>query len=702
MIEIMKQMDYNVISWRGGNDLNNFKINIKGQVNTVSLPDYKALWPLFETIVNSIQSLEDSVNVENGEIIIIANRTSERQFDLSGKEEITPFYEFEVIDNGNGFFDTNYNSFLEAYSSLKIDKGCKGIGRFLWLKAFSNVHIRSLFNQGNEWYKREFDFTADKGIEPEENIEPTDDRRFLTSVKLMNFAYKYRAKAPFSLEILGRKVIEHCLPYFLNDKCPNIILQDNFDELINLNDYFERNIKDSLHQDKFTLNNEEFILYHIQMQEGINKHELHLCANNREVKSYELHKYIPDLQRKIILEDERSFYYVGYLMGSYLDGKVNMNRTSFEFEEEDTDMFNTISGKELVESAKEYIRAYLVDDLEKIHKEKCDYINSFVKKEKPQYRYLLNKKPELYKTIPANLPKDKLELELHKAAQVWEAEIHKQAKDIDKKVKSADFNQEDFAKIFNEYCSSVTEISKASLSEYVIRRKAILELLEKSLERKDDNKYNSEASIHSIICPMRHTSDDIAFEEMNLWLIDDRLSYHHFLASDKQMKSLPVLETDVDKRMDIAIFDQAISFSVEKDRFNSISIIELKKPNRNDLKDDDKNPINQVLGYVNDIRNGKVKKANGRDFGNVTNTAFYCYVIADMTESLKLDAENAGLTLTPDGEGYYGYNQPRRAYVEVISYDKMVRDSAQRNQILFDKLFCPGVNEVLNSKLLVS
>lgn len=40
-MEIMKQMDYNVISWRGGNDLNNFKINIKGQVNTISMPDYK-------------------------------------------------------------------------------------------------------------------------------------------------------------------------------------------------------------------------------------------------------------------------------------------------------------------------------------------------------------------------------------------------------------------------------------------------------------------------------------------------------------------------------------------------------------------------------------------------------------------------------------------------------------------------------------
>lgn len=51
-----------------------------------------------------------------------------------------------------------------------------------------------------------------------------------------------------------------------------------------------------------------------------------------------------------------------------------------------------------------------------------------------------------------------------------------------------------------------------------------------------------------------------------------------------------------------------------------LSIIELKKPNRNDLKNDDENPINQVLEYVAGIKNEKVKRSNGRDFGNVNNT----------------------------------------------------------------------------------
>lgn len=36
-----------------------FRLNIKGQLNSIHLAEAKALWPLFEAVVNSIQSIED-------------------------------------------------------------------------------------------------------------------------------------------------------------------------------------------------------------------------------------------------------------------------------------------------------------------------------------------------------------------------------------------------------------------------------------------------------------------------------------------------------------------------------------------------------------------------------------------------------------------------------------------------------------------
>lgn len=681
-----------------------FRFNLNGQLQAFSLPSYKALWPLFETVVNAIQSIEDSENKECGKVFIKAERDSVQQINIDGTATNAPFVRFVVKDNGAGFGKDNYDSFCEAYSTLKLKKGCKGIGRFLWLKAFENVHIVSSYKEKGTWFIREFDFNMKREIDPEDNVkENLGEHIWNTEVRLENCIEKYQRKFPVTMDILAKKIIEHCFLYFLSaSKCPQIILMDSYGTELNLNSMFEETFKDNLHCDELNIKNETFRLYHIQMREGATKHELHLCANSREVKSINLSKDIPNLQGKI--GEEQTFYYQGYVISKYLDDRVTLNRTSFEFEgsDEDQTLFDDVYIKEdeIIEACKEYVEGYLHDDLVEINARKREQIDEYVTKVKPQYKYLLKCRPEVYDSISSNVKDEALDIELHKASQKWELDIAEQSKVIEGKIKRGEFTENDFNKIFNEYCGAITGISKASLAEYVIRRKSMLDLLEKALESKEDGKYFSEATIHSIICPMQYTSDDLSFEEMNLWIIDDRLSYHTYLASDKKMRSLPTINVSSDDRMDIAIFDQAMSFSAENDVLNSISIIEFKRAGRNDMQKDDTNPINQVLRYVKEIRDGNVKKGNGRPFGNVSNTAFFCYVIADLTETMKLAAENASLISTADGEGYFGYNASRNAYIEVISYDKLIKDAKQRNNILFDKLFRPNVRKTLNGRLL--
>ena len=41
---------------------------------------------------------------------------------------------------------------------------------------------------------------------------------------------------------------------------------------------------------------------------------------------------------------------------------------------------------------------------------------------------------------------------------------------------------------------------------------------------------------------------------------------------------------------------------------------------------------------------------------------------------------------TPDKLGYYKYNDKMNAYIEILSYDKIINDAKKRNRILFDKL----------------
>lgn len=673
-------------------------VNVAGQVGQIKLSPSKALWPLFETVINSIQSLEDS-NVVNKQITINAQRLACAQLkaDESGKtvEEPARFDSFIVTDNGNGFNTTNYASFLEAYSQLKVKKGCKGIGRFLWLKAFEDVSIKSTFLENGSWYYRTFDFSF-TGVNPEENITTLQEGNIVpeTIVTLSGFRAIYRDAVSYSLESLAKKIIEHCLPYFITGNCPQITLIDSCGESYNLNNYYDITYKDSLHRDPMELKGKQYTIYHMQLTDGADKHELHLCANNREVKSYALASYIPDMKKKLTSGDN-TYYYVGYLAGDYLDKAVNTERADFDFTE------NALLGEageaEIVDAAVEFIRAYLKDDLDKVAREKRSQIDNLVKAKCPQYRLLLNRHPEVYGKIPAGLSDDKLDLELYKHQQQWELDTAKKKNAIDRKVKDDATSDSDFQRLFDEYCENITDLSRASLAEYVARRKAVIELLDNALSVDAEGKYSKEARIHSIICPMQVTSDEIELDSMNLWLIDDRLAYHHFLASDKPIKSIPVLENSVDKRMDIAVFDAALSYTSDPDNINSITIVELKRPQRDDSDND---PVLQVLKYVRDIKAGKIKKKNGRDFGDISRVAFYCYVIGDLTPSLRESAESRGLTETQDKGGYFGYNPMYGAYVEVISYDKLLKDAKQRNKALFDKLFEPKAKDLIHPEML--
>ena len=144
-----------------------------------------------------------------------------------------------------------------------------------------------------QWHNRSFDFSL-SGITPEQNdrLVTPETTAQQTIVRLNDFMNPYRDSVPYSLESLAKKLIEHCLPYFITGSCPQIVLRDSLGESLDLNNYYEKTYKDSLHQDKIELDGKDYTLYHMFLTDGADKHELHLCANNREVKSYTLSAYI--------------------------------------------------------------------------------------------------------------------------------------------------------------------------------------------------------------------------------------------------------------------------------------------------------------------------------------------------------------------------------------------------------------------------
>ena len=179
-----------------------------------------------------------------------------------------------------------------------------------------------------------------------------------------------------------------------------------------------------------------------------------------------------------------------------------------------------------------------------------------------------------------------------------------------------------------------------------------------------------------------------------MWLIDERLAFHHFLASDKTIKSMPVSESKKTTEPDIFalnIYDNPILVNEgEKLPLASITLIEIKKPMRNDaVPNTETDPVTQILGYLEDIRDGKVKTQCGRPIPNSDAIPGFCYVICDMSKSVIRCCNSANLTITNDKMGFFGYNAPYKAYIEVMSYDRLINIAEDRNRAFFTKLGFP-------------
>jgi hypothetical protein len=315
--------------------------------------------------------------------------------------------------------------------------------------------------------------------------------------------------------------------------------------------------------------------------------------------------------------------------------------------------------------------------------DKMDRIKRFVT-DHPRYRQLLKYKPEEVKRIPSNLNESKLEIELFKIQQRLELEIKSETDDILKKLDRFD-SQDDFKQKYAGQYQKIIEIGNSKLSEYILYRKVVLDILEKSLKKTESGKFVKEDAVHKLIFPLRKDSDEIGYDDHNLWIIDERLAFHKYLASDKLLKQNIQIASDSVDRPDLLIFNRPFVLSDNEKPYSSIVLVEFKRPMRDDY-DDDENPISQVTRYARQIIEGEKKDKHDRDFDLREKTPIYAYIVCDLTKKLRSFAKDAGYKPLPDNDGFFSYNDNYSMYIEIISFDKLVKDSKQRNKVLFEKL----------------
>ncbi|MFZ4083250.1 MAG: hypothetical protein ACOYKN_18625 [Pirellula sp.] len=649
------------------------KTDLKGKIR--NLPHFKseALLPVFEAVVNSIQAIEERGNLSGGEVEVRVVRESQPMLFDMDESGITGFI---ITDNGIGFNEANYDSFLTSDSIHKQSLGCKGVGRFLSLKAFESVEIESVYAADKRCMNRKFTFTINDGVKENHHAETTEAVRTVVQLRGFKNEYQRLASAYKTTAKIAQRIMEHCLSYFISGEAPRVTVLDR-DERLVLNEIFDRDIKNNIMLEKLQLEGHEFSLVHIKLYSTHEKmHNAVLCANRRDVKSLSLAKSLGTSSQ--FDDADRRFTYALYVTSAYLDKTVDNYRLDFEIPE-DTPLlkeYGVVSMKQVEGAVAGAAKDFLREFLEKARVRKLAIVERYIANENPALRSVPFYCPEIFEEIEPNSTPEKINEVLYRHKGRAEFAIRKNSEKLLKtQAKSIAEVEADYQAL----TAQITVFQKDNLVNYLCDRNRMIALLEKKLELNVDGKFPNEDIIHDLIFPRKATTDQIGFENHNLWIIDECLTFHAFAASDKPLNQTTYSGSD--ERPDIVAFAEVDADKIAR----AVSILEFKKPQRTNFDED---PTRQLYRYLREIKESKkVRLPNGRDLNVGETTRYYCYAICDITSAIHEYAENNGNYARLKGElGYYMYNRALNAHTEILHFDKIVVDAKRRHKAFFEKL----------------
>lgn len=658
-------------------------VNISRFIDTTLKERTTVYSPIIEAIVNSIEAISETQR-SDGKIVITPIRIPQASLETGALPDVVGF---TVEDNGIGFNPPNRDAFDTLCTDYKINMGGQGLGRFIFLKYFTKVRFSSVYKSNSTYRLRKFSLGSRNDIienETDQEISASDTKTTLFLEGLKQHDYDKE------LETIAGKILERILVFFVEDtfECPAIMFKENDNEII-LNDIIGDNRKiQHIHSESFSLKGftagqiEQSSDFQVKIYKiiypGTITSKLCLTAHGRQVTETSLFKYIPEFKDGFVEMDgktSRNYIIIAYMLGKYLDDNVTFDRGKFNFPAEGTDMVYPLSQYSIEKRSADIIEAVFKGEVQTRRQKRHATFKKYIDESAPWYKSYL--KDLDWSTLPSDLDEQAME----SALQQVRFKKEKLAKSELRKIID-DPKAELFAKA-NELVKSVQEAGSSDLTHYVALRKIVLELLRKLLEIKDYGKYNKEKDIHDIIFPQKSDSESTDYIGHNLWILDEKLNFTEYISSDKKM------DKERGDRPDLLIFNKRIAYRSGNEASNPITIFEFKQPQRDDFigQYSEEDPIEQVIRYVRAIKEGKYKTPEGRDIYVDENTPFYGYLICDLTAKVKdwlFGIKN--FTLMPDGLGYFNWFSNIRLYMEVLAWDKILKDSEQRNKIFFKKL----------------
>ncbi len=642
-----------------------------------------ALQPLFEAVSNSIHSTQakfgDSV-ARGGRIGVIILTDRKKQ-----NVQIT------VEDNGLGLDTANWNAFTTTDTDHKIKLGGKGVGRLLWLDCFQEIRVSSIFQDGDGCKRRTFQFV----LHPENQIQalsveslsgPRDTMFHVHFERLQE--NEYQEKFPGRGNFIFQHIVSHFLPVFIGDKCPLISVTVN-DETQQYPDA----IDDLVHRRESEIipDTEKYGTMNLTLMECdkvasadlSGTHFVHFIAHDRAVHSQRI-------DSKLGLKhfgDGLDLVFHAILTGDYLDENVNQERTAFQFEDAEIER---IINRVCMEAIEEFLKAPLTTLRTEQHRRIEQITETY-----PSVAFGVTE--ELQKKVPTGeLSEDAIYGHLSRERYRRDERQAEKIRTVLRGLRGDNVDAAEFATAVKAAGEAIEEAEQRSLTEYIVRRKVVLDFIERLLEKvRDDTRdsaYQTEDILHSFICPLRVSTSDSgqskweAAASHDLWIVDERLTFAQYFSSDVRFDRLSeAMESE--ERPDLLIFDHVHGLR-SAEGASRVLLVEFKRPGRTSYRDDE-NPQLQVERYVRQLQSGNLSDVRGRPVRLDESTVFYCFIVADIVG--KLDEWTFSWQRTVDGRGrIYRPIAGFRGSIELFGWDDLLGDARARNQAFFDKVGITG------------
>lgn len=649
----------------------NLESDIIGRVNRLALrpTEKNALLPLMEAVSNSVHSITDLYNTRasgEGRIFVRIVRLGD---DPAGR-----VIGFDVEDNGIGFTDDNFRSFRTPDSRWKESRGGKGVGRLAWLKVFDRITVDSTYQGKTGWERRAFDFRLSEQDQIVERTPSTVEPAHRTIISFRGLKTPYENRCPVKPGVIENRIAAHFVPLFVAGNAPHVTVED--DGITEIETLFSDSIVDQDTTEIIIGQGEDAFPLKVWSLKCDKRMRFDppafnfafIAGDNRSVIDYAIDE---QLGLKAL---DGEHVYIACASSTYLDQKVNSERTAFTLDPSEVDEIKRGIGQ----AARHYLRPYIQEAIARKVETSRDLIA-----ENPQFLYLADDLEDFADSLqPNSFGKEEIFLEMSRAR----FRRQKKFSAVEKSIKTGELLKGPLTEKVEEYTSYIADEKRGALAEYVTRRKAVLDLFEGLLEYQDADKevYSKEDALHQLFCPMRIDSKGLTIDDHNLWLLDDRLAFFNYFASDQLLSSYTT--SDSDERPDLAFFYNSCVAWREREGTDTIVIVEFKRPMREDYSKG-RDPVQQVLSYVERLQamNGETDIRGRAIHGIGPGTSFHCYIVADITPQLR-EKMIGRFAKTPDGQGYFGYTTNPNAFVEIIPFGKVMHDARLRNSIFFQKL----------------